>query len=142
MTVWVRLFTLAAIALFTAQPLMACCLDGHSASATELAQDNTMNCHDSAMPMPASHGSSADPGPNTALDECPGCDDCNHPIMQAQNPGDVLSVFSLVLEIPFATLAAQFPGFAHPPLHTKTGPPGASALPLNTPITLKQRLLI
>ncbi len=137
-----HIFALVAIVLFTAQPVMACCFLGHAEPAAEMVGGDALQCHDGAVDKSASIGSRADRAPITALSDCPGCDDCDNPIMRAQNSGDSLVMASTVTEIPFVTVAVQFPGFAYPPIILKTGPPGELSLNLPTPITLKQRLLI
>lgn len=133
-----RLLAILAVALVAAQPVMACCLVGHDAVAQDAALVSDPPCHDSGMQMsPADH---ADAAKDTG--DCPGCNDCDSPLMQAQAADDSTLLSSSSAEISDAVLAAQFPGFAHRPVIFKTGPPGAPKLPLSTPITLKQRLLI
>lgn len=133
-----RFFAILAVALVAAQPVMACCLAGHGAVAQKVAQVSDPPCHDSGMQMaPADKAGAAQD-----TDDCPGCYDCDSPLMQAQEAEDSTLLSSSSAEIPYAMLAVQFPRFAHQPVIFKTGPPGAPQLPLSTPITLKQRLLI
>jgi len=138
MNIWSRLFAVLAIALLAVQPVMACCLVGHEAAAQETSQVASPPCHDSSMQMAS--GQNVDTEQHS--DECPGCYDCDSALMQAQASDDSTALSASSSEVPYAVLAAQFPGFAHDPVIFKTGPPGEPSLPLSTPITLKQRLLI
>ena len=75
-----RLLAILAVALVAAQPVMACCLVGHDAVAQDAALVSDPPCHDSGMQMsPADH---ADAAKDTG--DCPGCNDCDSPLMQAQ----------------------------------------------------------
>jgi len=133
-----RLLAILAVALVAAQPVMACCLVGHGAVAQDVAQVSDPPCHDTGMQMAPADDTDA----TRDTDDCPGCYDCDSPLMQAQATDDSTLLSSSSVEISYAVLAAQFPGFAHRPVVFKTGPPGAPQLPLSTPITLKERLLI
>jgi len=129
-----RLFAILTVALMAAQPVMACCLVGHDAAV----QVSEPPCHDTGMDMaPTDDGEAAQ-----GTDDCPGCFDCDGPLIKAQGLGDGAVLAASSTDIPFAVLAARFSGFAHPQVIFKTGPPGEPQLPLSTPISLKQRLLI
>jgi len=138
MDIWSRLFAVLAIALLATQPVMACCLVGHEAAAQETSQVASPPCHDSGMPMAPAENTDTEEGSN----ECPGCYDCDSALMQAQTSDDSTALTASSAEVSYAVLAAEYPGFAHAPVIFKTGPPGEPSLPLSTPITLKQRLLI
>lgn len=135
-----RLLTVLAVVLLTAQPVMACCLAGHSEPQIEMTEDGAPPCHmDGAEMKPGSEGVS---GSMKSSADCPGCLDCDNPAMQAQTASDPAALPHSTYEMPVAILAAQFPGFEHPSINSKTGPPHPPpSIPL-TPLILKQRLLI
>lgn len=133
-----RLLALLTVAFIVAQPVMGCCLVGHPAPALEVVQDANPFCHGNGMPM----APVASDDPDQGNDDCPGCDDCDSPVMQAQASDDSAVLSAVALEIPLAAFDAKFRGFGHEPTILKTGPPDDPTLPLTTPITLKQRLLI
>jgi len=133
-----RLLALLTVALIAAQPVMACCLVGHPAPALEVVQDANPLCHGNGMPM----APVASDDPDQGNDDCPSCDDCDRPVMLAQASDDSAVLSAVPPEFPLAALDAKFSGFGHEPTILKTGPPDDPPLPLATPITLKQRLLI
>lgn len=128
MTLSARLFGLVAALLVMAGPVMACCLTegGHAdmASAAEAAPP----CHGEAEHAPT------DPA------ECPGCDACltqasataNQTLKAAHERAPVV-----VALVPLPALAIRIPpvtsGFVRPP---------GTAPPAQTPLVLKQRLLL
>jgi len=138
MNIWSRLFAFLAVALLAAQPVMACCLVGQAAAAQETSQVASPPCHDSGMQMAPAQNANTEQD----SDECPGCYDCNSALMQAQASDDSTALSASSAEVSYVVLAAEYPGFGHDPVIFKTGPPGEPSLPLSTPITLKQRLLI
>ncbi len=75
-------------------------------------------------------------------DDCPGCLDCDSPVMQAEASGDQAPMRSTSAEPPPAVLEARFPGYSQAPIILKTGPPDDPPFVHETPITLKQRQLI
>lgn len=121
-----------------AQPVVACCLFGHAAAAQKASEVADPPCDDSSMQMAPAEKADAELDTN----DCPRCYDCDSTAMQAQASDDSATLSAASAEIPHAVLAAQFPKFAHRPVILKTGPPGEISLPLSTPITLKQRLLV
>lgn len=137
--VW-RLLTLMAIAFVAAQPVMACCITGHAAPAVEMAGMDDLPCHnddaDGTIRADNDHRSMPD------ADDCPGCPDCNLPVMQGQVSGDTSVLPQPAPEVAIAVVAAQYPGHVPPPLILTTGPPAGQPLAPVTPLTLKQRLLI
>lgn len=74
--------------------------------------------------------------------DCPGCYDCENPVMQSQSGEGGVVLPAMGAEFALAPIDANFPGFAHRSIVQKTGPPSVSLPRLATPITLKQRLLI
>lgn len=135
-----RLLILIAVALVATQPIMACCLAGHAEPAASHTSVEAPPCHGEA-PLSA-HGDSETDQQKPAPMDCPGCLDCDSAVMQAQSFENGALLTQLSAEIPLAVIASQFEGFGHTETVFKTGPPGDPTLPLSTPITLKQRLLI
>lgn len=133
-----RIFALLATVIVAAQPVMACCIEGHSAPVILAEQNVEPPCHDDGMPM------AADPGAQAGHErsDCPGCYDCEFSVMQSQSAGGSAVLPAMGAEFALAPIDANFPGFAHRSIVQKTGPPSVSLPRLATPITLKQRLLI
>lgn len=133
-----RLLVIIAAAIFAAQPVMACCLTGHSE--TQIAQVSA---------EPPCHGDANDAGPNrqthdqntSDASDCPGCLDCDSAIMQTQSQDDLTVLASASLDLPIQTLEARFSGFEHRLVVRTTGPPRDPPARLLTPVTLKQRFL-
>ncbi|MBA3069855.1 MAG: hypothetical protein FP825_15395 [Hyphomonas sp.] len=136
-----RLLITLVVATFAAQPVMACCLTGHKVAlvAVERAE---LPCHgdthDTAAQVPDSVANAS----SSQLD-CPGCLDCDSLMMAVQAPdySGVLTAstpetaVAMAPDMGFAGFEPQLPTLA-------TGPPPNVSLPLRTPISLKQRLLI
>ena len=135
-----RLLFLIAVALVATQPIMACCLAGHAEPAASDTSVEAPPCHGEA-PLSALGDNETDQQPPSPMD-CPGCLDCDSAVMQAQSFENGALLTQLSPEIPLAVIASRFEGFGHTETIFKTGPPGDPPLPLSTPITLKQRLLI
>lgn len=140
MLVLARLLTLLAVLLVAAQPVMACCLTGQAAPHIEMSQDTEPPCHGDGMGMETASDGITHSMPGTA--DCPGCADCDSPVMKAQAIDNTAVLSPSASEIPVALRAVHFPGFAHPPVILQTGPPGAPPFVPVTPLELKQRLLI
>lgn len=136
-----RFFSVLAVALLAAQPVMACCLTGHAQpAATEMSAD--MPCHDAINSGP-DHKDAAGPSTeNQNGPDCPGCPDCNASTMQAQPSADETYQSKSAADFEFAAIEIRFTGFVPRSLVQATGPPRNWSLPVISPITLKQRLLI
>ncbi|MEM6415590.1 MAG: hypothetical protein AAF720_13150 [Pseudomonadota bacterium] len=135
-----RLLILIAVALVATQPIMACCLTGHAEPAASHTSIEAAPCHGEASL--SSHGDTKTDQPSPSPMDCPGCLDCDSAVMQAQSFENGVTFTQLSPEIPVTVIASRFEGFGHSETIFKTGPPGDPPLPLSTPITLKQRLLI
>lgn len=135
-----RLLILIAVALVATQPIMACCLTGHAESAASHTSVEAPPCHGEA-PLSTHGDSKTDQQPPAPMD-CPGCLDCDSAVMQAQSFETGALLTQLSPEMSLAVITSRFEGFGHTETIFKTGPPGDPPLPISTPITLKQRLLI
>jgi hypothetical protein len=135
-----RLLMLIAAAALAAGPVMACCLTGHTQSAALYTSTETLPCHDAASPSGHEDAKAEQPAPLPV--DCPECVDCDSAVMQAQSFDHSVSLTQLTPEVHFAVIAARFEGFEHKATILATGPPGDPPLPLSTPMSLKQRLLI
>jgi hypothetical protein len=140
MLVLARLLTVLAVLLVTAQPVMACCLAGQTAPIIKMSPDTEQPCHGDGMRMQTASDGVTHSMPGDA--DCPGCTDCDSPVMQAQALDNAAVLSPSASEIPVALHAVHFPGFAHTPVILKTGPPEAPPFVHVTPLELKQRLLI
>lgn len=128
------------VAIFAAQPVMACCLTGHAdVSVAEITAEPP--CHGDAE-----NGSvQARDGMHNASDpfDCPGCRDCDTAIMEAQVQHDWTVLTSVPSDdVPVIALEKRFPGFEPRLMVLSTGPPRDISFPLLSPVSLKQRLLI
>lgn len=120
---------------------MACCLMGHGeADLTAQVETQSPPCHETHS-EPRHDVANADHEPASPF-ECPGCLDCDTAIMQVQSVDGGAVLAQASPEIPIAVLASRFAGFEHKAVVFKTGPPGDPPTTHQTPITLKQRLLI
>ncbi len=140
MTRLTRLLILMAVALMAARPVMACCLVGHGQPAVAEIQAQLPPCHDTAPTLPGADEAMV--SDLTDRPDCPGCADCDSAVMQAQSASNDAVLTPGPSETPLAVLSVAFPGFDHPPVVFKTGPPADPAPVRLTPITLRQRLLI
>ncbi len=142
MSLTARLLALVAMALLAAQPVMACCLAGHAGTTAVAAAPASPPCHDAGMDMGAEANADAGATHGRGPAHCPGCLDCDSPVMQAQASDGGAILAGTRPDVPLALRAADFPGFATRPVVLKTGPPDAAPRRHETPLTLKQRLLI
>lgn len=123
-----RIILLAAALFLSAQPVMACCLEGHSADV-----EVTPPCHEVPAEEPRSPG---DPG-----EACPGCADCETALAASElKPSKPLldSSFAKVLPSTSAQLGFQ----SEVIINGATGPPRVSRSPAESPVSLFQKLLI
>lgn len=140
MLVIARLLTLLAVLMVAAQPVMACCHAGQTVPHIEISPDTLSSCHGSGL----TSETTSDDGTHTIPDtpDCPGCADCSSPVMQTQVFDSSVVLSFSAPEIPVALLSVHFPGYAHPPVILKTGPPDTRPAEYATLVELKQRLLI
>jgi hypothetical protein len=128
MPTFFRIILLAAAVLLSAQPVMACCLQGHSA-----AVEVTPPCHE----MP----SEEDRAGNLAGDDCPGCADCETALVASDvKPSKPLLDPSFAKAVLYAS--AQIAEVPEVTLNGATGPPRTSLNPPPNPVSLYQKLLI
>jgi hypothetical protein len=128
MATFFRITLLAAAVLLSAQPVMACCLQGHSA-VVEL----TPPCHEAP--------SVEDRAGSLSGDVCPGCADCETALASSD-----LKLGKLLLDPSFANAvlyaSAQISEVPDVTLNGATGPPRPSLAPDQNPVSLHQKLLI
>ncbi len=133
MSLAARAFLTLAITVFTVSPLLACCLTGfaETEAVAELVQDSPC------------HGDGAEPAKQTDTDSiCPDCADCD-PVMLKANGSDGLAGLLYRYTPEHPSLQGQYqPLVAAPDRQRATGPPRAPPLPVATPVSLSQRLLI
>lgn len=134
-----RFLILIAVALVAARPVMACCLTGHGELAIQDVQAEAPPCHGETLSP--QHAARQDHQPSSPM-ACPGCLDCDASLMQAQSVDDSALLTQPPSETPLAVIASRFDGFEHQSIVLKTGPPGDPLSLHETPLTLKQRLLI
>ena len=135
-----RLFVLIAVASLAVGPVMACCVTGHAETISPAAKVETPPCHGESSS--SEHGRMPHEDGSQSPFDCPGCLDCDASVMQAQSVDDAALLSQQPNDIPIAVLASRFDGFEHRSIVFKTGPPGDPPTTHQTPITLKQRLLI
>ncbi|RIJ20791.1 hypothetical protein D1224_10780 [Henriciella barbarensis] len=138
MPILIRLLTLLAAAILTAQPVMACPFMLGDEAATKVEISTSHPCHDMAMEIEAD----ADKSPQSSSDsDCLAGTDCAPMLIQAQSDANPITLSadpSPVLPIILAEAPVAFP----PERSTlSTGPPPNAVLPHQTPISLKQRFL-
>ncbi|MFH1517225.1 MAG: hypothetical protein ABIH17_05000 [Pseudomonadota bacterium] len=136
-----RLVIMVIVAIFAAQPVMACCLTGHEAPSV-VAEQAEPSCHGDTHDNAAETQAGVTDTSTGPLD-CPGCPDCDSLIMAVQAP-DYTGILTASAPETAVAMAPkmEFAGF-EPQFHTlATGPPRDVSLPLRSPISLKQRLLI
>ena len=136
-----RLLIMMIVAIFAAQPVMACCLSAHE-STPVVAERAELPCHGDTHDAAAQAQDGVANTSSSRLD-CPGCLDCDSLIMavQAQEDPGFLAA-SAPDEAAEVAPGTRFAGFETRLLVLATGPPREVSLPLHTPISLKQRLLI
>lgn len=135
-----RLLMLMAVASLATVPAMACCVTGHVQPAVSQTRVGIPSCH--GEQSPSMHGEEDRAQQPISSSDCPGCRDCDIAIVQTQSVIDGALLSQSAPEIPLATLQSQFSGFGYKLVVLKTGPPGTPPATLQTPIALKQRLLI
>jgi hypothetical protein len=136
MTRLIRLFMILAVAVFAASPVMACCVTGPAVASVANDQSEAPPCHDEADSMasaPASDDNSVD---------CPGCADCETAMLQTKATGQHLLPASATDLHLVPVSVNQWTGFEAPRILRTTGPPRASPVLPNTPVSLKQRFLV
>ena len=135
-----RLLMTLMIAVFAAQPVMACCLTGHQ-SAQATVEHAEPPCHDAVNE--GTTDSSDNKGNASAPSGCPGCVDCDMLMLAAPAPDNLGLVTANVFDDPGLIAAeARSEEFEPRLLVLSTGPPRNFSPPLYTPISLKQRLQI
>jgi hypothetical protein len=122
-----RLLTLLVVVIFTAQPVMACCLEDHADAATAQAE---APCH----------GSQSQPNQPEPDRSCPGCEDCRL-VVEAPDmkPAKSASLDQKTELVP-ASSDVSTAGF-DVRIRGATGPPPPE-LPSLSLVSLKQQLLI
>lgn len=131
MSIVQRICLLIAAVFVSAQPVMACCLEGHSAS-TESVQAPPP-CHD----QPDASGMELGDDDRT----CPGCANCN----VAFAAGELKVSKPLLESFSVAVLpggVAQVSSAPDVSINGATGPPRGSSVPPPSPVSLFQKLLI
>lgn len=135
-----RLLTFLAVMLVMAQPVMACCLPGNGATHIDMLANAEPPCHGDGMGMETASDAPTLPMPGAG--DCPGCLDCDSPVLQAQVFDNTPVQAPSVSEIPVVLRAVHVRAFAPATVILTTGPPGAPPQVPVTPLELKQRLLI
>jgi len=134
MKLFAGLSGLIAAVLLIALPAMACCGTGQHNSVQITAENTTSSCHD----MTAKERYSDDANKQSTH---PACDDCPVVAMAASDMAPV--IFANMVDIQPFTLGKTQPFSTTAPRYIQTrGPPKNSLLKAQTPITLKQRLMI
>jgi len=134
-----RLLMIVAVAIFAAQPVMACCLTGH-AEPPRVQMPAEPACHDDMHDAAA--GTPMDTHNTADQPECPGSPGCDKAVMQAQAFEDWTVSTAGPVEIPAGVVEARYTGFEPHRIVLTTGPPRDRPPPLSSPVILKQRLLI
>lgn len=135
-----RHLLLIAVALLAARPVMACCVVGHGESYQLVSLSAAPPCHES-MSHAASVTGHQD-SRNQPSTDCSGCPDCQSVVMAAQSVTNGAVLTGASNDHPLAMIASRFVGFEFKPTVLTTGPPNYRPPPAQTPIALKQRLLI
>ncbi|MFC7290437.1 hypothetical protein [Hirschia litorea] len=137
-----RIFLMFAAVLFTAGPVMACCLTEHAHVTTYASVTDQKDCHNTMEHSDmATQGTQPDASHSTP--ECMGCSDCD--IAFAQENAFQSASVDLTSQIIKSTPLYVENTHLSTPKRTifTTGPPRASQLRATiSPIDLKQRLLI
>lgn len=137
-----RLMMLFAVAAFATSPVMACCLNGHADHEAEIVEVASSHCHGNPAQPETAETSEEHPGYPSPID-CLGCLDCDMGVLQAKSIEiGALSNQSNSDSIHIAYHVTEFVGFEHKAIVLKTGPPGLLDRQPDTPLRLKQRLLI
>ena len=140
-----RLIVLIAVALLAARPAMACCASGHdTVPDQEIAAEDTSCQGKGGMAAHTTHAPDEAPAePASHTDDCPGCSICTTAMAHAQTFDDARVLVQAQSDAPVAVLAARANDTRFKAVPLKTGgPPGTLPRRHDTPITLKQRLLV
>jgi len=136
MNLFTRLLMILAVAAFAAGPVMACCMTGHAQTGETIIQAEAPPCHgnmEAEAATPMSHDNPAD---------CPGCADCESAMLAAKT-ADQAKVLTSADDLQLSPVEAnRWTGYETPRILRTTGPPRLSLGLPNTPISLKQRLLV
>jgi len=136
MNLLTRLCLTLVVVTFAAGPVIDCCLLGHAEASVAVSQTDAPPCHgaadDASQPQPSPQEHS----------ECPGCTDCDAPMLQATAMDNAVAPASGHELQPAPVAARQWSGFDTPLVVRTTGPPSSSPPIRTSPISLKQRLLI
>ena len=119
---------------------MACCMEDHAEPIVSRTLVKMPPCHDDQTSSHQGDTTSAQHSPSPS--ECPGCLDCDPALLNGQLATEGALLAQLMSEIPLAAARSYFAGSKQHSIVFKTGPPGDPVTVPNTPITLKQRLLI
>lgn len=136
MHLFTRLFMILAVAAFVAIPVMACCMAGHAQTGKATIQAEAPPCHgnmESEAAAPMSHDTPAD---------CPGCADCESAMLAAKTADQATMLTSADDLLLLPVEVTRWAGYETPRILRTTGPPRAPPGLPNTPISLKQRLLV
>ncbi len=141
MKMFSRIFLLFAAVIFTASPVMACCLTGHANFATSSTPSDLENCHDTMDHSGMVDQSESTNSTGTSY-QCEGCADCDATFVQENAFQSISFDSSQHLFKTFPIYAANIR--LNIPKRTifTTGPPKSSPIHASTPFVLKQRLLI
>lgn len=130
-----RYLILIAAVFLAVNPVMACCITGHSPDAVA-AESIAPPCHGNQTDE-ITHTTE-----NTEDAACLGCGDCDSVIVQAPSLTD-MAALGLTKNIDGLSGSSQIQfGLEAPRLLRATGPPRSFLLRTDTPLSLKQLLLI
>lgn len=129
------------VALFAANPVMACCVVGHSKVTDASAVEDAPPCHEMARSTPHSGVSGTDVETQSET-LCPGCTGCDSAVLTASTAEDGIYLQKIDDTGMILPRRAHLVPASHVVLLRKTGPPGQRVVLAQTPVRLKQRLLI
>jgi len=125
-----------AVAAFAASPVMACCMTGLAQTGEATIEAKAPSCHgnmEAEAATPMSHDTPAD---------CPGCADCESAMLAAKT-ADQATMLASADDLQLSPVEInRWTGYETPRTLRTTGPPRAPPGLPNTPISLKQRLLV
>jgi hypothetical protein len=136
-----HIILISLIALSGVAPVLACCSEGHAPNASHVSTiEVEPACHDAGAKAQTQNVSN----PLDSIDpnNCPACIDCDATIANDCGSTDVAVLAEFSNEIPLASNSAVFLDDGRNRSLFPTGPPKQFRLFYQTPITLKQRLLI
>lgn len=136
-----HIILIALIAISGVAPVLACCGEGHAPNASLLSTIEVEPACHSAGAEAQTHDVS---NPLVPIDpyHCPACIDCDATIANDCGTTDVAVLAKLSHDIPLASSSASVLDDGRNRFLFPTGPPKQFRLFYQTPITLKQRLLI